>query len=58
MLDRRSATWEERKEQKEALDARFKSGILEAAAYILSLELLGFRESEARTELNYIRGLK
>lgn len=57
MLDRRTATWEERKEEKERLDALYRAGKIGRPAYILSLEFLGFREREAKAEADYIKGL-
>lgn len=58
MLDRRTATWAERKAEKEALDAHFLAKRIGEPTYILSLQILGFRETEAKAELNYIKGLK
>lgn len=57
-LDRRTATWAERKEEKERLDDLFRRGKLGRAAYILSLEFMGFREREAKDEADYIKGAK
>lgn len=55
MLDRRTATWAEFKERKEVHDANFLAGRIGEPTYILSLELLGFREREAREELNVLK---
>lgn len=58
MLDRRVATWAERKEEKERFDRLFLERKIGEPTYILSLQCLGFRETEAKAELSYIKGLK
>lgn len=52
MIDRRTATWAELKEEKERFDALFLAGKIGKPTYILSLNILGFRDREAQAELD------
>lgn len=54
MLDRKTATWAERKEEKERIDDLFRRNKIGHPTYILSLEILGFRNREANDEANYV----
>ena len=56
MLDRRTATWADRKEQKERFDRLFLEKKIGEITYLVSLEHLGFRTREAQAELDYIKG--
>lgn len=51
MIDRRTATWAELKEEKERMDALWRQRKILDAAYILSLNILGFSDREAKDEL-------
>lgn len=57
MIERKTATWDDRKEQKEKLDGDLRAGRIGEPTYILSLEILGFRPREARDEMGYAKGL-
>lgn len=57
ILDRRTATWAERREEKERFDALLLSGKIGESTYVLSLNFLGFRDKEAKAEIASLRTL-
>lgn len=57
MLDRRTATWADLKERKEAYDAHFRAGRIGEPTYIVSLGILGFTAREAKDELAAVKSL-